>query len=314
MRTRLLMIVVGVVMFAAATPRAAEAAAGSQSLTLKPSDGTSTTSRIELVLGDSIAAGYCGLFCRLDSYAVYYGRSIANGLDAQVDYRGHAQSGEVMSQISSRTTSNVASVKVADYITLEGCGNDFLDARSDYRDQSNCTDESVLQTALDNCRTYMVKTLDTIAANKKAGGKVRVMSLYYPGLATDRGKTCNGTSHFDIFLDYLLEADWTMCNEAWKRGFECVDGLATMNAADVDTNLDTDTLVDAAQVKINKATDRDNFDAYYNRVHAVRQILTDAHQKRTTATTTVDFLQSDDTHPTAAGHTRLGAEHLAVGL
>ncbi|HEY0192474.1 MAG TPA: SGNH/GDSL hydrolase family protein [Kofleriaceae bacterium] len=301
-------------MLAAATPRVAEAAAGSQSKTLSPSDGTSTTTRISLALGDSIAAGYCGLFCRIDSYPVYYGTAIANGLDAKVDFRGHAQSGEIMSEIASRTQSNVASVKVADYITLDGCGNDFLDARSDFRDQSNCTDESVLATAVTNCRTNMIKTLDTIAANKKASAKVRVMALYYPGLADDRGRTCNGTSHFDIFLDYLLEADWTMCNEAWKRGFECVDGLATMNAADVDTALDTDTQVDAAQIKINKATDRDNFDAYYNRVQTQRKILTDAHQKRTSATTTVDFLQSDNTHPTAAGHQRLGAEHAALGL
>jgi lysophospholipase L1-like esterase len=308
------MIVVGVVMLAAAAPQVAEAAAGSQSKTLKPADGTSTTTRISLALGDSIAAGYCGLFCRLDSYAVFYGQAIANGLDASVDFRGRAQSGEIMSQIASRTTSNVASVKVADYITLDGCGNDFLNARSDFRDQANCTDERVLASALDTCRTNMVKTLDTIAANKKPGAKVRVMSLYYPGLADDRARTCNGTSHFDIFLDYLLEADWTMCNEAWKRGFECVDGIAAMNAADVDTALDTDTLVDATQIKINRATDQDNFAAYYDRVQPQRKILSDGHQKRTTATATVDFLQGDNTHPTTAGHQRIAAEHVAVGL
>jgi len=314
MRTRLFTILVGVVMLVAASPRAAEAAAGSQSKTLKPSDGTSTTSRVYVALGDSIVAGYCGLFCRLDSYGVFHAQDVANGLDATVDYRGRAQSGEIMSQIASRVASNASNIRAADYVVLEGCGNDFLNARSTYRGQSNCNDETVLASALDACKTNMVKALDTIAANKKAGAKVRVMFLYYPGLADDRARTCGANTHFDIFLDYLLEAGWSTCNEAWHRGFECVDGLAAFNAADVDTALDADNLVDADQIRINKATDQDNFPAYYNRVQPQRAILTDANTKRTSATTTVDYLQSDNTHPTTAGHHRLAAEHTAVGL
>jgi lysophospholipase L1-like esterase len=304
---------VGVVMLVAASHRA-DAAAGSQSKTLKPSDGTFTTTRVNTAFGDSIVAGYCGLFCRIDSYGVYYAQGVANGLDAQIDYRGRGQSGEIMSQIATRISNNLTDLRAADYVTLEGCGNDFLNARSSYRSQSNCSDETVLASALDACRTNMVKALDTIAANKKASAKVLVMSLYYPGLADDRSRTCNGTSHFDIFLDYLLEADWTMCNEAWKRGFSCVDGLAAFNAADVDTTLDTDSLVDSTQIRINQATDIDNFATYYDRVQPERVILTDANTKRTGSSTTVDYLQDDNTHPTAAGHQRLAAEHAALGF
>jgi lysophospholipase L1-like esterase len=314
MRTGLLAIMLGAMMLVAAAPRSAEAAAGSQSKTLKPSDGTSTTTRVTVALGDSIVAGYCGLFCRLDSYGVFYSQDIANGLDAQVDFRGRAQSGEIMSQIATRVANNVADIKAADYIVLEGCGNDFLNARSTYRDQADCTNETPLASALDTCRTNMVKALNTIASNKKATAKVRVMALYYPGLADDRSRVCGSNTHFDIFLDYLLEAGWTTCNEAWHRGFECVDGLAAFNAADVDTNLDADTLVDAAQIRINKATDVDNFPLYYNRVQPQRAILTDANTKRTGVSTVVDFLQDDNTHPTTAGHHRLATEHTAIGL
>lgn len=314
MRTRLLaIIVVGAAIFAA-SPGAAHAAAGSQSKTLRPADGSSTTTRVSLALGDSIVAGYCGLFCRLDSYGVFYSQDIANGLDATVDFRGRAQSGEVMSQIASRTASNVSNIRAADYIVLEGCGNDFLNARSDYRGQASCTDEAVLARALDTCTTNMIKTLDTIAANKKASAKVRVMELYYPGVADDKARRCGTTTHFDIFLDYLLEAGWTTCNEAWKRGFECVDGLAAFNAADVDTNLDPDTLIDADQIRINEDTDKNNFPGYYNRVQASKAVISDANSKRISATQTADYLQNDNTHPTTAGHHRLADEHTDVGL
>jgi lysophospholipase L1-like esterase len=313
MRTRLLAILVVAAAISAA-PRQADAAAGSQSKTLRPTDGSFTTTRVSVALGDSIAAGYCGLFCRLDSYGVFYAQDVANGLDAQVDYRGRAQSGEIMSQIASRVASNASNIRAADYITLEGCGNDFLNARTTFRGQSNCSDETVLASALDACRTNMVKALDTIASNKKAGAKVRVMFLYYPGVDDDKARSCGSNSHFTIFLDYLLEAGWFTCNEAWKRGFECVDGLAAFNAADVDTALDADSLIDADQIRINQDTDADNFPGYYNRVQASRAVITDANTKRTGASTVVDYLQGDNVHPTTLGHHRLAAEHTDVGL
>jgi len=314
MRIRLLAIMIVGAAIVAASPGTASAAAGSQSKTLRPSDGTSTTTRVNLALGDSIVAGYCGIFCRLDSYGVFYSQDIANGLDAQVDFRGRAQSGEIMSQIATRTANNVASIRVADYIVLEGCGNDFLNARSSYRGQADCTNETVLASALDTCTSNMRRALDTIAANKKASAQVRIMYLYYPGVAADKARTCGASRHFDILLDYLLEAGWTTCNEAWKRGFECVDGFAAFNAADVDTTLDADSAIDADQIRINEDTDRDDFPGYYARVQASKAVIGDANTKRTSATTTVDYLQSDDTHPTTAGHHRLADEHTDVGL
>ena len=290
------------------------AGAGSESRTLRPADGTSTTTRVVTAFGDSIVAGYCGIFCRLDSYGVYYGRRVAEAKDATVSYRGRAQSGEVMSQIASRVASNLTDLRAADTIVIEGCGNDFLDARSSYRNQSDCTNETVLATALDRCRTNLRTALNTIASNRKAGSQVLVMSLYYPGMNSDKGRTCGTGKHFDVFIDYLLEANWTMCNEAWSRGFKCVDGLAAFNAADVDTTLDADTTPDIDQVRINQATDAGNFANYYNRVLASKAVLTDANTKRTGTSTTADYLQSDDVHPTAAGHQRLAADHAAQAL
>jgi lysophospholipase L1-like esterase len=294
----------------------ADAAAGAQSLTLNPSDGSFTTTRVQTIFGNSIAAGFCGLFCRNDSYTVRYGRQVANARDARVSYRGKAVSGEVMSQIAGRieSSSNSADLAAADYVMLEGCGNDFLDARGTFRGQSNCTDETPLANALATCKTQIVRALNAISARKKPTALVQVMALYYPGLNGDKGRSCNGLSHFDIFLDYLLEANWFTCNEAFKRGFKCVDGLAAFNAADVDTALDPDTQVDAAQIRLTEAEDREDFPGYYSRVQDNKAVLTDANTKRVSATQTVDYLINDDTHPTNAGHARLADESAAQGL
>jgi lysophospholipase L1-like esterase len=291
----------------------AHAAAGAQSLTLNPSDGTFSTTKLQLTFGNSIAAGYCGIFCRNDSYAVRYGRLVANARDARVTYRGRAVSGEVMSQIAGRVESN-ADVPAADYITIEGCGNDFLNARSTFRGQSNCTNEAPLANALATCKTQVVRALDSIAARRKAGSVVQVMAVYYPGVNSDKGRACNGMSHFDIFLDYLSEANWFTCNEAWRRGFECTDGLAAFNAADVDTPLDADGDVDAAQIRISEAEDRDDFPGYVSRIQDNKAVIGDANAKRVSATSTVDYLISDDTHPTNAGHARLADETAVQGL
>ena len=62
------------------------------------------------------------------------------------------------------------------------------------------------------------------------------------------------------------------------------------------------------------ATDANNFAGYYSRVWDNRAILTDANTKRLTATTTADYLNSDDTHPTTVGHQRLADETALQGL
>jgi lysophospholipase L1-like esterase len=292
----------------------ANAAAGAQPLTINPSDGTYTTTRIVTTFGDSIAAGYCGIFCRNDSLTVRYARHVANARDARVSYRGKAVSGEVMSQIAGRVETNLTDLRAADYVTIEGCGNDFLDARSTFRSSSNCTNESPLANALATCKTQMLRALDKIALERKAGSMVQVMALYYPGVNSDKSRSCNGMSHFDIFLDYITEANWFTCNEAWKRGFKCTDGIAAFNAADVDTALDADTAVDAAQIRINQATDANNVAGYYSRVFDNKAVITDANTKRVSASSTVDYLLSDDTHPTNAGHQRLADDTRTQGL
>jgi lysophospholipase L1-like esterase len=288
-------------------------AAAHESRTINPSDGTYTTTRTYAAFGDSIVAGYCGWFCRTSSYGVYHAQDVANAFDARVYYDGNAHSGWIMQDIADDIYSHRSEVAAADFIVLEGCGNDYLDARSSYRSQSSCTNETVLATALDRCQTHMVRALNYLSTYKKASAKVYVMGLYYPGLNTDKSKACGSYTHFDVFADYIVESNWFTCNEAIKRGFKCVDGLAAFNAPDTDT--DGNGVAESAEIRFNPATDYNDLNGYYTRVLIDnKSVLSDANYKRLANGSTVDYLQSDDTHPTAAGHRRLGAEHTAVGF
>lgn len=288
-------------------------AASHESRTIYPSDGTYSTTKVSTALGDSIVAGYCGWFCRTSSYGVYYAEDVADAYDARVSYQGRAHSGWIMEDIANDAESHAGDIAASDFVTIEGCGNDYLDARSSYRNQSDCTDETVLASALDACQTHMARALDTIAANQKSGATVLAMSLYYPGMNTDKGNTCGSLTHFDVFLDYIVESNWFTCNEALKRGFECVDALAAFNAPDLDS--DGDGVVDSDEIRFDPATDFDDFNNYYTRVVIEnKHVLEDANYKTLWNGQRADYLQSDDVHPSSAGHKRLGQEHSAVGL
>lgn len=313
MRLRTLLGLLVVLLFS--TSMAAQAnAAAHESKTLRPSDGSSTTTRLYSAFGDSIAAGYCGIFCRTESFSVRHAREVANRFDATVSYRGRAVSGDTMSQIASEIQTYANEVATADFIAIDGCGNDYLDARSTFRSNNNCTNELPLAQALDTCHTQLVRALDTIATRKKPSATVVVMNLYYPGINSDKGRACSGGgNHFDVFLDYIVESNWLTCTEALARGFECGDAFAGFNAPDFDS--DGDGKKDSDEIRFDAVSDIDDFDGYYSRIVLQnKHIIQDANAKRTSASTTADYLQSDDTHPTAAGHIRIAAEFTSVSF
>ena len=288
-------------------------AASHESRTIKPSDGSSTSTMNYTLLGDSIGAGYCGWFCRTSSFGVYHAQDVANAFDATVSYRGRAHSGWIMQDIADDAAAHAGDIAASEFVAIEGCGNDYLDARSSYRNQSDCTNETVLATALDTCQFHMIRALDTIAANQKSNARVFVTNLYYPGMNTDKSRSCGTYTHFDAFVDYIVESNWIACNEALKRGFECVDAFAAFNAPDIDT--DGDGVADSDEIRFDPATDFNNFDAYYTRVVIEnKHVLADANQKRISSSQTADYLQSDDVHPTSSGHRRIGQEHTVLGF
>jgi hypothetical protein len=71
-------------------------------------------------------------------------------------------------------------------VTFEMCGNDFLQARSNFAGQSGTCNFGVLTTALNNCTNYQQLAMQAINTYAHANTKRKVISnIYYPGDAAD---------------------------------------------------------------------------------------------------------------------------------
>lgn len=294
---------------AAAGSVGCDVAAGSEDRTFASASGTATATHDYVAFGDSIVAGYCGWYCRLDSYAAQFAQGIADQANVTVTYHGRGLSGALMQEIADEIVNDGTEIAAADTITVEGCGNDFLTARDTYQAQADCTDGRVMVAAAVACRTQMARALDAIAAHKRADATVVVMNLYYPTVAKDLTHTCAGHTDFDLFLPVLTQSNWTTCDLAWQHGFRCVDSLAVMNAADVDR--DHDNVIDADEIRLDPIVDDNDFPGYHGRILNDAHVFSDAHQKVLVGGIPSDYLQEDDTHPSSAGATRLAREHLA---
>jgi hypothetical protein len=190
-------------------------------------------------------------------------------------------------------------------VTFEMCGNDFLQARSAFKNQTGTCSFSGINTALANCTTYQEKAMQYINANASANTKLKVVSnIFYPGYDADNVQsscTVNGSTinMRDMFLPYLAQSNWRACKFASTYGFQCADSFAQFMAADFDAN--GDSLVDADAIAYQAGeTEAD----YVNRISVTyKATLRDSNYKRVTSTTTADYIQSDNTHPTYQGST-----------
>ena len=284
--------------------------AGPERRTLTPREGSYGEIRNYVSFGDSIVAGYCGWYCQEDSYAVHMGQGLADRDKLRIEYFGRGESGALMEEIADEVAANHELLATADLITLEGCGNDYLEARDTYKGQADCTDGKPIAKALETCKTNMTRALDEIKAVAKPSANVVVMTLYYPTVAEDKGNSCGTASHFDLFLPFLLQSNWWTCNEAWKRGYQCVDAMSVMNAADIDA--DANQIVDSEQIRMKAALDEDNMPTYQARIANNRSVLADGHAKIDADAVPDDYLQSDSKHPSQQGHQGLAAAHLAL--
>jgi hypothetical protein len=78
-------------------------------------------------------------------------------------------------------------------VTFEMCGNDGLQARSSFAGQTGTCNYGVLDTALNNCTTYLQASMRYINANAYSGTSLKVVAnLYYPGHDADNALSgCN---------------------------------------------------------------------------------------------------------------------------
>jgi lysophospholipase L1-like esterase len=268
--------------------------------------GATTTYRV-VAYGDSIFAGYNGGLFSVGRRAAPWvdGEYLVYPWNANIQVVRRTKSGAVASDVynskivGDKSYMQATSTRV---VQFEMCGNDGLQARSNLAGQSGTCNYGVLDTALANCTTYLQAAMQYINANAYSGTKVKMVSnLYYPGYNADNSLTgCNdpGTGQKinkqTKFLPYLARMNWRACNFANTYGFQCVDSFAQYMGADYDSNNDGQNDSDALRY-VQGESEND----YVNRISVtLRSTLRDANTHFVNASTSYDYIQSDDTHPT----------------
>ena len=273
--------------------------------------GTSTKYRI-VAYGDSIYAGYNTSVLNAAKYAAptVDAEYLSALWNADIESVRRAKSGAVASDVynnkivAEKSYMQASSTRV---VTFEMCGNDGLQARSAFKSQTGTCDYSGLSTAIANCKTYVAAAMDYINANAYSGVKLKVISnLHYPGYAADNvqssckdastGATVNMQS---LFLPRIATMNYWMCEYARQKGFQCADNFAQYMAADYDSN--GDGVVDSEALRY---VPGESESSYVTRISStLRATIRDANTHFVSASSSYDYIQSDDTHPTYTGGT-----------
>jgi lysophospholipase L1-like esterase len=262
--------------------------------------------------GDSIYAGYYGSISRVAKRAAptVDGEYLSKLWNADIQVVRRTKSGAIASDIynnkivAERSYMQASSTRV---VTFEMCGNDALQARSNFSGQSGTCNYTQMNNALANCTTYTQAAMQYINANAHANTKLKVVTnLYYPGYDADNvlaNCTDSGTGQRPnkqtTFLPYLARMNWRACNFANTHGFACADSFAQYMAADYDSNGDGQ--VDREAIRYIQG---ESETAYVNKiVTTYRSTIRDSNGKLLSAGVSADYIQSDNTHPTYTGAT-----------
>ena len=261
--------------------------------------GATATYRV-VAYGDSIFAGYYGQLFSVAKRAapLVDGEYALYPWNANVQVVRRTKSGAVASDIynnkivGEKSYMQATSTRVVEF---EMCGNDGLQARSSFAGQTGTCNFAPLDNALANCTTYLQQAMAFINANAYSGTKVKMVSnLYYPGYAADnKNSSCtvsgSPVNMQNTFLPYLAKMNWRACNFAYTYGFQCTDSFAQFMAADSDT---------AALAYVQGESEA----AYVTRITTTnRASIRDANTHFVNASTSYDYIQSDNTHPTYYG-------------
>lgn len=276
-------------------------------------DRANTTTKYRLVAyGDSIYAGYNG---SISSAAKYSAPTITAEYmsalwNADIESVRRTKSGAVAQDIydnkivAERSYMQASSTRA---VTFEMCGNDGLQARTAFKDQTGTCNYNVLTSAEATCKTYVAKAMDYINANAYAGTKLKVIAnLYYPGYNADNtpssckdantGATVNMR---DTFLPVMARMNFMMCDTARQKGFQCADSFAQYMGADYDSN--GDGKIDSEALRY---VPGESEASYVTRiVTTLRSTLRDANTHFASSSSSYDYIQTDDTHPTYSGST-----------
>jgi len=273
--------------------------------------GTSTNYRV-VAYGDSIYAGYYGSISNVAKRAAPWaeGEYLSAHWNADIEVIRRTKSGAIASDIyqnkivaedSYMQTSNTR------VVTIEMCGNDGLQARSSFDGQSGTCSYGVVDDALDACTLYQEAAMQYINANAHPNTELKVIAnLYYPGYdadnhlanCTDSGSGQRPNTQ-EVLLPYIVRMNWRACNFANTYGWECADSFAQYMGADYDSN--NDGLIDSEALRYVQGESETD---YVTRLtETLRSTIRDANIHLVNNSTSYDYIQSDDTHPTYTGGT-----------
>jgi lysophospholipase L1-like esterase len=266
--------------------------------------GAASTYRV-VAYGDSIFAGYNGSLFSVAKRAApaVEGEYLAKDFLANIEVVRRTKSGARADDIynnkiiAERSYMQSANTRV---VMFEMCGNDYLQARTAFTDQTGTCSYAGLDTALANCTTYTEKAMQAINTYATTAKAKIVTNLYYPGYNADNVLTSctdatTGTqvNRRDKFLPLLLKSNWRTCNLAAQYGFACSDAFAESMAADYDSN--GDGLIDADAIRWRAGARETD---YMNRILSLKSTLRDSNTHFVSSAASFDYLQSDDTHQT----------------
>ncbi len=276
-------------------------------------DRAGTTAKYRVVAyGDSIYAGYNGSTTSAAKYAAptveaeYLSALWSAGIESVRRTKSGAVASDVYANkiVAERAYMQNASTRV---VTFEMCGNDGLQARTAFKKQTGTCDYTGMNAAVSNCKTNVSAAMDYINANAYAGVKVKIVSnLHYPGYNADNvqssckdATTGASVNLRNIFLPKLATMNYWMCEYARQKGFKCTDNFAEYMGADYDSNGDGQ--IDADGLRYVSGESESN---YLTRITStLKSTIRDANAHFVSSSSSYDYIQSDDTHPTYNGGT-----------
>ncbi len=274
-------------------------------------EGAEDTLRL-VAYGDSIVAGFTGINEIAERSSTHVAAEYAAVLWGQnIEVRRRAQSGAVAAGIFNRIVNDTSFMQTDNTVGvhLVMCGNDYLEARSDFAGQTGQCDFSGLATALNTCLDFTEQAIQYVNENAGPNAKLKVVgNLYYPGFdsddvltqctAPDTGQPLNRRD--DVFLSIIAESNWETCNIAIENGWECADNFAEFMTADFDSN--GDGAIDSDAVRF---VPGEPLNDYIDRILAANAagLLRDSNFKQISPSASVGYLLSDDTHTTFLGPT-----------
>ena len=275
-------------------------------------DRAGTTAKYRVVAyGDSIYAGYYGSISSVARRSAPWvdGEYLSQAWNTDIEVIRRTKSGAVASDIynnkivAERSYMQAANTRI---VTFEMCGNDALQARSSFAGQSGTCNYGPLNTALANCTTYTQLAMQAINQYATTATRKVVSNLYYPGYGADNGlanctdsATGQRPNKQNVMFPYLARMNWRACNFANTYGFACADSFAQYMGADYDSNGDGQ--IDSEALRYVQG---ESENAYVTRVTStLRSTVRDAITHFANASTSYDYIQSDNTHPTYTGST-----------